>query len=427
MTPLPLLSQLNQKLTLNARRRTLTHWLSLLLWGGFIVSFCYALFAYTDMKHTKDHTTHIVKLNNAAQQLRQTVSASMLNQDKERKNLEQEVQHFRYLLLRTKSHTIEDNWDDIQQTLLDADAFVEDVDNLLASIYAVSRVTEQLKHLLDSRSSPELTALYQSVSSYLLFELHGFNHGTETDRVERFNRYISEIESELTRLESNVEHVQLYTLYTSLERINRQLESVDAVINHKFVRSMTQQQTYWTTQVLALLDNTISALFVAFTLLIAQVILRYSVDSTQTDKLQTNSMKKEVSEANAVRPFQSTDPSEPLFDGTILQEQLEDDMSAVESVLTMFVAEHQGDGHALEKHVEMGEIARARSLMHNLKGVSGNIGATALQAYCTSAEATLREGMPIDLASVKQFQKLLSLTIQAVLKDMEQSHKTTVS
>ncbi|WP_407332619.1 Hpt domain-containing protein [Enterovibrio sp. 27052020O] len=427
MTSLPLLSQLNQKLSFNGRRRTLKQWLSLLLWGGFIVSFCYALFVYSDMKHTKDHASHIVKLNNAAQQLRQTVSAAMLNQDKERKNLEQEVQHFRYLLLRTKSHTIEDNWDDIQQTLLEADAFVEDVDNLLASIYAVSRVTAQLKQLLDDRASPALTSLYQSVSSYLLFELHGFNDGTQTDRVVRFNRYLKEIENELTRLESNVEHVQLYTLYTSLERINRQLESVDAVINHKFVRSMAQQQTYWTTQVLMLLDNTISALLLAFTMLLAQVMLRYNLEHEQTEKPRLKSVEKENRHIDKARSFQFVEPSEPLFDVTILQEQLEEDMEAIESVLTMFVAEHQGDGHALEKHIEMGELARARSLMHNLKGVSGNIGAIALQEYCTDADATLKEGQLIELASVKQFQKLLSLTIQAVLKEMEQSHKTTVS
>ncbi|MDD1794297.1 Hpt domain-containing protein [Enterovibrio sp. ZSDZ42] len=408
------------------RQRTAKNWISLLLWCGFAVSFTYAFFSYSDMKHTKGHATHIVKLNNAAQQLRQTVSASMLNQDNERKNLEKEVQHFRYLLLRTKSHTIEDRWDDIQHTLLEADAFVENVDNLLASIYAVSKVTEQLKQLIDSQTSPELASIYQSIGTYLLFELHGFNNEDDSGRIGRFNRYLADVEDQLAALDNSTEQVQLYALYTSLERINRQLESVDEVINHKFVRSMTQQQAYWTTQVIERLDTTISMLFWAFGLLFAQVLLQYRALGSGPDKTEAKPSVKESS-ADALVPFKYVEPSEPLFDASILHEQLDGDKEAIESVLTMFVAEHQGDAGHLEKHISQGQTARARSLMHNLKGVSGNIGALALQDFCTHADAKLREGQLLDILVVKQFQKLLSLTIQAVLKEMEQSHKAIVS
>ncbi|WP_028022837.1 Hpt domain-containing protein [Enterovibrio calviensis] len=426
MTPLPILNQISKRLMLIGRQRTAKNWISLLLWCGFVVSFTYALFSYSDMKHTKGHATHIVKLNNAAQQLRQTVSASMLNQDNERKNLEKEVQHFRYLLLRTKSHTIEDRWDDIQQTLLEADAFVENVDNLLASIYAVSKVTEQLKTLMDAQTSPELSSIYQSIGTYLLFELHGFNNGVDSDRVVRFNRYLADVETQLAQLDNSVDHLGLYALYTSLERINRQLESVDEVINHKFVRSMTQQQTYWTTQVLAKLDTTISMLFWAFGMLFAQVLLQYRTQKNAADTTPAKPSTKE-SGTEATASFKFVEPSEPLFDAGVLNEQLDGDKEAMDSVLTMFVAEHQGDAGHLEKHISQGQIARARTLMHNLKGVSGNIGALALQDFCTHADAKLREGQSLDTLVVKQFQKLLSLTIQAVLKEMEQSHKAIVS
>ncbi|MBV7297551.1 Hpt domain-containing protein [Enterovibrio paralichthyis] len=427
MTSIAALLQLNKKVLSERKTPLQPLLLSIALWSGFLIASVYSLIAYYDMNHAKVHANYVVQLNNAAQQLRQTVSASMLNQSNQLVPLEKEVQHFRYLLLRTKSNTIEDNWEDLQRTLLDADAFVEDVDNLLASIYAVSSVTRQIKQLMDKETSPELQQRLQAVSSYLLFELHGLNDKSNQTRIERFNGYIGELEREMSDVPNGLKRTQLFNLYTGLERLNRQLESVDAVTNHKFVRSMTQLQKYWTTRVLQLLDQTLIGLAMAFACLFGLVFVRAKVElpvSGQVHSQIADSVPEQVA-ANIKPVF--VPPTEPLFEPGVLQEQLENDEEAIESVLTMFVAEHQSDGKALRKHIEEKEAARARTLVHNLKGVSGNIGALALQQHCTEADARLRAGELIDISDVDNFEKLLTLTIQAVLKEMEKPHKTTAS
>ncbi|WRV98970.1 Hpt domain-containing protein [Grimontia sp. NTOU-MAR1] len=404
--------------------------LFLFLWAGFGISVTYALISYSDMNHTRDHAGHVVKLNNAAQQLRQTVSASMINQKTQLVQLEKEVQHFRYLLLRTKSHTVEDRWDDIQRTLLEADTFVEDVDNLLASIYSISSVTKQLKKLHDSTRDPELKSLLQEVSSYLLFELHGLNDSPHRSRIARFNSYVTKLESEFSKMPNGMTRSELFALYSGLERLNRQLRSVDAVINHKFVRSITQLQSYWTTRTLLLLDNTMTAMFISFGFLVGLLALSFrkeNDDEALAIEPKTNKLKADKKLNEGGGAFRFTEPDEPLFEPSILKEQLEDDEDAIESVLTMFVAEHQNDGKTLRKHVEVGEWARARTLIHNLKGVSGNIGASALQQFCTSADSQLRNGVSIDENEVKQFERLLSVSIQAVLKEIEKTHQVTAS
>lgn len=398
------------------------------LWLGFIISASYSLFAYIEMNHAKTHASHIVQLNNASQQLRQTVSASMLNQNIQMVPLEKEIQHFRYLLLRTKSNTIEGDWDDIQQTLLDADVFVEDVDNLLASIYSISSVTKQLKSLIDETQNDQLKRQLQAISSYLLFELHGLNGNASQNRTERFNAYVQDLESQMSSMPVGLQKSQLFTLYTGLERLNHQLESVDAVTNHKFVRAITQLQKYWTTRIVQLLDQTmISVLFAGMFLLalvfVSPGILRPSPEKAQATAPETSLPTRFTEDDKLVL----SEPQEPLFEPAVLQEQLENDEEAIGSVLTMFVAEHQTDSQILRKHIESQEAARARTLVHNLKGVSGNIGALALQEYCTETDAKLRQGELITSAEVEHFTKLLSLTIQAVLREMEKPHKATAS
>ncbi|WP_251876024.1 Hpt domain-containing protein [Grimontia kaedaensis] len=430
MTPLPEMLQLNKSSLLSGNVRTSQKWLTLLLWIGFGISVVYALISYSDMNHTREHAGHVVKLNNAAQQLRQTVSASMINQKNELVQLEKEVQHFRYLLLRTKSHTIEDSWDDIQSTLLEADAFVEDVDNLLASVYSISAVTKQLKELHDDVRQPELKRLVQGISSYLLFELHGLNDSPHRNRIARFNGYVGQLESEFSKMPEGMTRSELFALYTGLERLNRQLESVDAVINHKFVRSITQLQSYWTTRTLVLLDQTMTAMFIGFGFLVGLIFLSSRKDAeseTHSKDENANRIKAESKAHEGAGVFKFKEPDEPLFEASVLKEQLEDDEEAIESVLTMFVAEHQNDGQMLRKHFDSKEIARTRTLIHNIKGVSGNIGASALQAFCTQADLRLRKGEMIDENEVKQFEKLLSVSIQAVLKEIERSHRTTAS
>ncbi|PKF50998.1 Hpt domain-containing protein [Enterovibrio nigricans] len=377
------------------------------------------------MNHVKVHAAQVVTLNNAAQQLRQTVSASMLNQERELTQIEKEVQHFRYLLLRTKSHTIEDEWEDIQNTLVDADAFVEDVDNLLASIYSVSKVTRQLKSLTETHRSPELIRLFESISSYLLFEFHGLN-GDRATSVQRFNQYIDAIEKQLSSSSSNVVSVELYTLYTGLIRLNRQLESLDSVINHKFVRAMTQQQQYWTNRVIVLLDNTLLSLVVAFIALGSQVAVRYKLeqrayaDNDLPRKLPRKFQHEEIKERHVDDSFSE----EQLFDSNVLIEQLEGDFDAIDSVLTMFVAEHQNDAQKVRKQNEQNETARTSALIHNLKGVSGNIGAVSLERFCREMEMSLKEGLALSETTLDRFEMLLTMTIQNVLKEMEQLRRT---
>lgn len=423
ISPLSMFALNSRKRTRNSQRLQLSR-LSKLVWVLFFVSFFYAIATYKEMYHVKEHATHVVKLNNAAQQLRQAVSASMLNQQVELSNIEKEIQHFRYLLLRTKSHTIDDQWNDIQSTLLDADAFVEDIDNLLASIYSVSNVTKKLKQLSETETTVEQQLLFQSITSYLLFELHGLNDSRTTSRADRFNEYIAQLETMLAARSSMTASVEIYALYTGLERLNQQLENVDSIMNHRFVRAMMQQQTYWTTQVIALLDRTLMLSGIAFLLLAAQVLIRYKIERLSTHfsrkESPVSSESTSVIENDAVQYHDQV-----VFEVDNLMEQLEGDIEAIDAVLSMFVAEHQTDGEKLQAFVDSGDVEGIRSLFHSMKGVSGNIGAYAMQQFCIQIEKTLLAGESPNKRVVEQFDQLLALTIRDVLSKMEHLNKTT--
>ncbi|MEI8607983.1 Hpt domain-containing protein [Enterovibrio sp. Hal110] len=355
----------SRKKTRNSQRLQLSR-LSMLVWVLFFISFFYAMATYKEMYHVKEHATHVVKLNNAAQQLRQAVSASMLNQKIELSNIEKEIQHFRYLLLQTKSHTIDDQWSDIQSTLLDADAFAEDVDNLLASIYSVANVTKKLKQLSESEISVDQQLLYQSISSYLLYELHGLNDSGTTRRADRFNEYIATLEAMLAERSSKPASVEVYALYTGLERLNQQLENVDSIMNHRFVRAMTQQQTYWTTQVIALLDRTLLLFGIAFLFLAAQVLVRYKLE-----RLSTNFSRKMPPISSEDIGFIQNDAvqyDQSVFEIENLMEQLEGDTDAIDAVLGMFVEEHKMDGEKLQTFAKNDDVEGTRGLIHSMKG-----------------------------------------------------------
>ncbi|MFL7024890.1 Hpt domain-containing protein [Enterovibrio norvegicus] len=414
----------SRKKTRNSQRLQLSR-LSMLVWVLFFISFFYAVATYKEMYHVKEHATHVVKLNNVAQQLRQAVSASMLNQQIELSNIEKEIQHFRYLLLQTKSHTIDDQWSDIQSTLLDADAFAEDVDNLLASIYSVANVTKKLKQLSESEISIDQQLFYQSISSYLLYELHGLNDSGTTRRADRFNEYIATLEAMLAERSSKPASVEVYALYTGLERLNQQLENVDSIMNHRFVRAMTQQQTYWTTQVIALLDRTLLLFGIAFLFLAAQVLVRYKLE-----RLSTNFSRKMPPISSEDIGFIQNDAvqyDQSVFEIENLMEQLEGDTDAIDAVLGMFVEEHKTDGEKLQTFAKNDDVEGTRGLIHSMKGVSGNIGAYAMQHFCIQLEKTLSAGESPDKRAVEQFDQLLALTIKDVLSEMENLNKMTTS
>ena len=424
ISPLSIFALNSRKKTRNSQRLQLSR-LSKLVWVLFFVSFFYAIATYKEMYHVKEHATHVVKLNNAAQQLRQAVSASMLNQQIELSNIEKEIQHFRFLLLRTKSHSIDDQWNDIQSTLLDADAFVEDVDNLLASIYSVSNVTKKLKLLSETEVTVEQQLLFQSITSYLLFELHGLNDSRTTSRADRFNEYISKLEIMLAARSSEPTSVEIYALYTGLERLNQQLENVDSIMNHRFVRAMTQQQTYWTTQVIALLDRTLMLSGIAFLFLAAQILIRYKIE-----RLSTNFSRKVSavsSEETGLIEDAAVQYEHAIFELDNLMEQLEGDADAIDAVLSMFVSEHQTDGKKLQAFADSGDLEGMRALIHSMKGVSGNIGAYAMQQFCIQIEKTLLAGELPDKRVVEQFDPLLALTIKDVQGEIEKLNKTIAS
>lgn len=414
----------SRKKTRNSQRLQLSR-LSMLLWVLFLISFFYAIATYKEMYHVREHATYVMKLNNAAQQLRQAVSASMLNQQTELSNIEKEIQHFRYLLLQIKSHSIDDQWKDIQGTLLDADTFVEDVDNLLASIYAISNVTKELKQLSEEDATVEQQMLFQSISSYLLFELHGLNDSKATSRADRFNEYISKLEVMLAERSSNPASVELYALYTGLERLNQQLKNVDNIMNHRFVRAMTQQQTYWTTQVITLLDRTLMLSGIAFLFLATQILIRYKIERLSTNFSRKvppmSSEETELIEDTEVHYDQS------VFEIGNLIEQLEGDSEAVDAVLDMFVEEHLTDGQKLQTFAKNGDLEGMRGLIHCMKGVSGNIGAYALQHFCIQFEKTLQTGESPTKRMIEQFDQLLALTIKNVQSEMENLNKITAS
>lgn len=418
--------------------KKLLHWVSISFFGLLVLALFYAAYLYYDINNVKERVAKIVALNAAAQQLRQSVSDAILGQRgagsqnklkpnvlleaQQKTQLETDVQYFRDLSQKTKIYALENKWVNIRTTLLDADAFVEEVDNLLASVYSVTRLKAQLQAVLESELSSEFKDIAHSVSLFMLFEYHGLHEGGAASTA-RFNQYIQKVGYKLTQIPGASEDLKIYTLYTALERINCQLKCLNNVINHRFLYSIEKQQIYWSDRVLTLLFNANIVFLLLFLLCIVQMFIKHKIRlkmwiPSAAIHIENSPPLYSVEKEETSKQGETPDTFDLIFQSDILIEQLDGQIQEIMIVLNLFVTEHQKDGILLKKYIQMNELEKAVALTHQLMGVSCSIGAFALSHACKKLNRCFREGKSIDEDAQMQFETLLRLTFERVQEEI---------
>jgi two-component system, sensor histidine kinase and response regulator len=88
-------------------------------------------------------------------------------------------------------------------------------------------------------------------------------------------------------------------------------------------------------------------------------------------------------------------------------------------LLHMFVERHASDGTRLRKLVESGSRADIELLVHDLKGVSGNIGATHLHRQAEALLADLRRHAPVVSRQIVDLAEALDLLLARLAKALD--------
>lgn len=397
-------------------------WNIRIVWVALFSASLYAFYVYFQMNNAQNHAHQIVTLHNSAQHLRKCISSALLKQEQHLVELSEEINYFRYLLLNIKSHSIHRQWNEIHQLLLDADVFIEDVDNLMSSIYSISRVTNHLQSLMENDISAEMKEFIQYVSTYLLFEFHGLNDNELATEI-RFNQFIEHIESKFEQLTSESQRIEIFTLYTGLQKMHHQLGQLDDIINHHFIHTVNTAQVLRTSLVLSYVDQLIEILFILVVLVVIQFGLYRGKDLNKLTGLIDKELK-EIQQYQITPQIKSsiemkTDDLK-IYNAEMLREQLDD---SADAVLTIFISDHQDDANHLKQSLAQADQITARTIVHSLKGVAGNIGAESLEYICRLIESEIRANRNIEPQLFNEFEKTLNMTIQQITKALEQSHQ----
>ena len=398
--------------------------------GGLVLILsCYVLYSYFELKGTRLNTDHVLTLNHSTQELRQSLSAAIYYEENELSQLEREVQHFRYLLLKTKSHAINQHSQQIQDVLLEADNFIEDVDHLLVSIYSVTQVARQLSDLLEAPISIELREIIHDISSFLLFEMQG-RQLNQSAYQQRFNVFMQALEIRIASNKEQANNIEIFALYTALERFNHQAQAFDDVMNHRFISKMNRAQAQWTDRLLSQSEQMVNTLLFIFVLSGLQFLFK------QIQNRVRSSRSIPIDDIDIKAPMLTNEPNELetllqdlpcIFDHEVLNEQLDACPDSIDAVLTMFVVEHQNDMTLLREYLHQQDYEKAHHLTHKLKGVSGNIGALALATFCRHLDDAFRMSQKVDDNCLNQAEMVLKQTIQHVTVALEQLKKSATA
>ncbi len=89
----------------------------------------------------------------------------------------------------------------------------------------------------------------------------------------------------------------------------------------------------------------------------------------------------------------------PVFDRSLALDLLDDDEELLEEVLEVFRGSSASLLEKLEAAVTGADSEEVTKLIHTLKGASGNVCASRVQALCRALEAHCREGGEVDYQS----------------------------
>ena len=87
-----------------------------------------------------------------------------------------------------------------------------------------------------------------------------------------------------------------------------------------------------------------------------------------------------------------------------------------EKIIRKFSFKYQKIDEELRTVLANGEVAQAKALMHNLKGLSANIGALQLSYLAGAIDDNLKEGCAVDMSAlpVGEFTESLTQVIESI-------------
>ena len=122
--------------------------------------------------------------------------------------------------------------------------------------------------------------------------------------------------------------------------------------------------------------------------------------------------------APASSPAPTVAPGEQLLDRKSALLRMGDDHTLYQRLLTRFQERENDAAQRLQQALQQGEADTARRIVHNLKGLAGNIGADALAAACRHLEYHLDGTDHQRQQAIEQLQQQL----QRLLVHVEQEH-----
>ncbi|MBD1559275.1 Hpt domain-containing protein [Vibrio sp. S9_S30] len=101
------------------------------------------------------------------------------------------------------------------------------------------------------------------------------------------------------------------------------------------------------------------------------------------------------------------------FDPGMMLETFDQDEDSVLIVLNVFLQDHSDDANKLKEALKK-EKNQAHRIVHSLKGVAGNLGASRLKSICTEIEMGLKEGSLPSEQSMLELEQCLKRTVDDV-------------
>ncbi len=383
----------------------------------------YIFYVYYELKEERENSIYINRLSGVTQQLRQTVY-NAFSESGQLRQLEKEAQHFRYLLLQTESQLIGKQWKNTQRILLHADLFIDDVDNLLVSAYSMSNFTRQLMTWQSNTQSQILTDIVNDISRFLIFETQ-WSYGGKLNDEKKFNLFLSDIEK---RLHQHTEKYgdNILIIHRGLERLIHQFQRIDKVINHPFIREIANYQNVWSLRMLNLVNQLNSAFLLLFLLLVIKWFF-IQLNSREVKKIPQTKQSADKENEDITPVYTDMYDQSVTFDSNYLLEQLDYCYESFESILNMFVVEHQNDVTVLKHYLNHQDFSASHKVTHKLKGVTGNIGALTLESLCKQLDDELRNNLPPNAEHLNAFEKVFTMTLKQITMQLNDSKLKTMA
>lgn len=128
--------------------------------------------------------------------------------------------------------------------------------------------------------------------------------------------------------------------------------------------------------------------------------------AASSDGLQATNRQAVKNQANALPAAE--------IDVRFLMQSLDNDVSAVQMLVELFIEEHAGDAAALTAMVRRGgQTEEAQRLVHTLKGVAGSLGARALKEVAAHIEAQYKHQQPVTLDDCNALSRVLNDTMDS--------------